>query len=386
MRYRNQTLLVALGLVLAAGAPVHAVTITKTKNTDYNHAFSQTTGIGTSPYFTTSSDGAVAFDATPEGWAPSAPAQAGAVTSVTSIGTFNFVGNSTSAGVDLTPGTSDDWLNGNGVPTGITLSFNAQVTVSISASSPAGSLLTLAGTAAADLGNGLGITQTPGATSVIDAGESLDFSAITVSNVNFSGTLSEPGFTFAPGTVSPFAARILRSSGFTEAGEGAILTSAAGTVGFGLESGSIAGNQVIDNNFMAANAFPAQEGPFQFGVTTGMMALKGINFVYDVTYDISPVATAENADFNGDTAVDGADFLVWQQNVGVTSGGLRSQGNANPDVDGAIDATDLGIWQSQYGTTQPAAAAVPEPATLLLALLGGVAFWARANVGTRDRR
>jgi hypothetical protein len=81
------------------------------------------------------------------------------------------------------------------------------------------------------------------------------------------------------------------------------------------------------------------------------------------TYDIA-LAPTENADFNDDDIVDGADFLLWQRNFG-GDGGLP-QGDA--DGNGQINAADLTIWKSQFGTSPAVAAvaAVPEPACCLL--------------------
>jgi len=63
---------------------------------------------------------------------------------------------------------------------------------------------------------------------------------------------------------------------------------------------------------------------------------------------ISPVA----GDFDGDGDRDGADFLVWQRDLG--------------------DAASLAIWEANFGVPplSAIATAVPEPASLLLALLG----------------
>lgn len=81
------------------------------------------------------------------------------------------------------------------------------------------------------------------------------------------------------------------------------------------------------------------------------------------------VEAVGDADFNGDDAVDGADFLIWQQNVG-SAGGL-AQGDA--DGDGEVTVADLGFWQQQYGQT-PLAGAVPEPAAATLAAWGLLAL------------
>ncbi len=77
------------------------------------------------------------------------------------------------------------------------------------------------------------------------------------------------------------------------------------------------------------------------------------------------------ADFDGDLDVDGADFLAWQQNLGVVEGARLAQGDA--DGDGAVTAADLAVWSDQFGLnlqTYPGgvsaagggvAAPVPEP-------------------------
>jgi hypothetical protein len=71
-----------------------------------------------------------------------------------------------------------------------------------------------------------------------------------------------------------------------------------------------------------------------------------------------------NADFDGDGAVDAADFLIWQRGVGA-AGGL-AQGDA--DGDGQVTAADLAVWQQQFGAG-PGGAAIPEPSAWALALL-----------------
>ena len=69
---------------------------------------------------------------------------------------------------------------------------------------------------------------------------------------------------------------------------------------------------------------------------------------------ISLVSPGILGDFNGDGNVDGADFLVWQQGFG-----------------SEFDATDLGNWEANFGAGAAlAAAAVPEPTSALLMLLG----------------
>jgi hypothetical protein len=90
--------------------------------------------------------------------------------------------------------------------------------------------------------------------------------------------------------------------------------------------------------------------------------------VYSADLGISnPIA----GDFNDDGAVDGADFLAWQR--GFTAGTLTQ--------------SDLATWKANFGagastaTASPAAAAVPEPATAVIALMAGCGL-----VGAARRR
>ena len=64
---------------------------------------------------------------------------------------------------------------------------------------------------------------------------------------------------------------------------------------------------------------------------------------------INPDAELDNADFNGDGVVDGADFLEWQLNFG--TGILQSEGNAGNDGD--VDLFDLEVWKAQFGSPPP---------------------------------
>jgi hypothetical protein len=377
------------GLLVSIVAPAgRGITVTKSRTVDVNSSQLE------SPYFTESADGVVAPTPTANGWAPAAPTKAGAVTSTTPRGVFAIAGNATSAGVDNMTGTADDWQNGNGIPTGLTLNFVAQFTISVGPDAPAGSFLTFTGNLGNppnnDFGNGLGMTQTMGGVSTLEVGEELLFSPFTISDVSFSGTLAESGFAVGTPMVSPLSTRVFRSAGFTAASEGALLTrtSDGGTIGFGTQTGTLASNVNIANNF--TNTFPVQAGPYTLAVTAGNMALKGIGFSYDVSYDINQTAAGDNADFNSDGLVDGADFLIWQQNFALASGATRAQGNANPTVDGSVDAADLSVWTAQYGTTPPSvgvALAVPEPAAAMLASIAllAAAFRRGAQTATGDR-
>jgi hypothetical protein len=84
-------------------------------------------------------------------------------------------------------------------------------------------------------------------------------------------------------------------------------------------------------------------------------------------------ATVGNADYDDDSDVDGADFLIWQQTLGSETE-LAADGNQN----GKVDAADLDLWKLQFGV--PAAAsgigAVPEPTATTMALGAALALFA----------
>jgi hypothetical protein len=92
---------------------------------------------------------------------------------------------------------------------------------------------------------------------------------------------------------------------------------------------------------------------------------------------LTEAAPEEDADFDNDGDVDGQDFLVWQRGIGAAGTNMTGDADADNDVDG----DDLAIWRGQFGN--PAVAAIPEPATMLLAAaaMGLAAFGRRRYVG-----
>ncbi len=98
------------------------------------------------------------------------------------------------------------------------------------------------------------------------------------------------------------------------------------------------------------------------------------NFSGNATVYIDNIALVDlfpdNADFDGDGDVDGADFLAWQRGFGTSGNATLAQGDANGDGD--VNALDLAIWQAQYGTLselQTLAAQVPEPSSIGLVIV-----------------
>ena len=85
-----------------------------------------------------------------------------------------------------------------------------------------------------------------------------------------------------------------------------------------------------------------------------------------------------SADFDNDSDVDGADFLLWQQGLGITGTAQRINGDANGDLN--VDGADLAVWRTQFvgAAATATVGAVPEPATAALVFLaagGALTLW-----------
>lgn len=116
------------------------------------------------------------------------------------------------------------------------------------------------------------------------------------------------------------------------------------------------------------------------GVTSagsGAMALDNI------ILNLVDAASANTPDFNISGTVDAADYTVWRDHLGLMGTGTQATGDANGDTN--VDQTDYNLWKAAFGTMPGSGAfssiAVPEPAALVLSLLGGAML-----VSARRRR
>jgi hypothetical protein len=85
-------------------------------------------------------------------------------------------------------------------------------------------------------------------------------------------------------------------------------------------------------------------------------------------------------DFNYDGTVDAADFTVWQDNLGLSASALNGNGSGAATV----VQTDYQMWKINFGQSTASGSGadpVPEPTTLLLALLALVAVPLRVRCG-----
>jgi T5SS/PEP-CTERM-associated repeat protein len=102
--------------------------------------------------------------------------------------------------------------------------------------------------------------------------------------------------------------------------------------------------------------------------------------------DSTTLAVALAGDYNDDTTVDAADYVIWRK-----LNGSSFNPSADGDTNGAVNAGDFTIWRSRFGASAGAAASlssgdfVPEPATVVLLTGGVVALATRGGRGERGR-
>jgi fibronectin-binding autotransporter adhesin len=119
-----------------------------------------------------------------------------------------------------------------------------------------------------------------------------------------------------------------------------------------------------------------------FGTVVGLPAGYSINYNYLNGNQIA-IVSAHPGDFDSDGDVDGADFVAWQTNFPTATGATRAQGDA--DGDGDVDGADFVVWQTNFPFTPgPGVATVPEPGSLMLALVavgGAIGLRRRSSRG-----
>jgi hypothetical protein len=76
----------------------------------------------------------------------------------------------------------------------------------------------------------------------------------------------------------------------------------------------------------------------------------GLGFSVD-GFNVRPVAPF-SADFNFDSAVDGADFLIWQRGVGLQAPPVASPAQGNANFDAGVNGLDLQVWRMQFSSTE----------------------------------
>jgi hypothetical protein len=101
----------------------------------------------------------------------------------------------------------------------------------------------------------------------------------------------------------------------------------------------------------------------------------------DGTFSLDPLATLPGTagDYNNDGIVNAADYVVWRKFLG-TNTQLENEGEGV--TPGMVTAEDYATWRTNFGMVTPpgagsAAAAVPEPGAIVLAMIALAMFGAR---------
>ena len=92
----------------------------------------------------------------------------------------------------------------------------------------------------------------------------------------------------------------------------------------------------------------------------------GDTFGFDGGVELVGSSAAVTGDYNGNGIVDDADYSVWLAALGGTT-------LLNDNTPGTVDDTDYDYWKANFGSTSGigtvVGASIPEPSTLILALV-----------------
>jgi hypothetical protein len=149
--------------------------------------------------------------------------------------------------------------------------------------------------------------------------------------------------------------------------------------GYGMSSKSLANpitsfvpTQLRLSNATQTSVEPLEWYAIQFSPTQSLTTAEREIMVRSDSMFVRLDASPGLADFDGNGAIDGRDFLIWQRNFGMTENAQRQHGDANADgrVDGldtqlstsqnadfnhdtVVNSSDLAIWKENYGSAGP---------------------------------
>ena len=116
--------------------------------------------------------------------------------------------------------------------------------------------------------------------------------------------------------------------------------------------------------------------------TTTGLATVGPNLMGSSSpfYAIAPFPLPVLGDYNHNGVVDAADYTIWRSSLGQMGPGLAADG----DGDNSVTQSDYNIWKANFGqhagVGAGVGAAVPEPASLALLVLGALTLTCRLRV------
>ena len=125
------------------------------------------------------------------------------------------------------------------------------------------------------------------------------------------------------------------------------------------------GNQFVLNTVSMSSAERAATGLQAFDVTVDS---GGSNFDHLPLVVDFRLPTIAASDFDFSRSVDGQDLAIWE--AGYAVGSDKLSGDANGDS--LVNGLDFIQWQAEYTGTAVAVASVPEPFSLQLLLLAGL--------------
>jgi hypothetical protein len=310
-----------------------------------------------------------------------------------------------SANGSLVPGNWNS-LEGAGTPSGQWLAANPQATglseLNITGSS------TIAASSALNLGNGVFNLQTP--TAFGEDNEDIRFQLGRPSGELIEGVVVYEGM---PNNtlvlnVDPTTgqAQLVNPTAFDIEIDAYSITSQTGSLNSANGSPTMTWQSFADSGIAGGNWFEANVNNFQlselqaigttaidgnFGTLLGLgtpfdtagttdlvfrFALAGESTFRTGTVVYGGLVTGPPTlvgDYNGDGVVDAADYTVWRDTLGETGPGLAADGNG----DLLVDAADYALWRSNFGQSLASgsmsldAAAVPEPSSLVAAIMTG---------------
>jgi hypothetical protein len=143
-----------------------------------------------------------------------------------------------------------------------------------------------------------------------------------------------------------------------------------GVAGVAAESRYIGGFSQTFTGLLPNGNAPTPQNMQLYFCPSGVCTAADFQSGKSVTTSQSGSFTASVAgDYNRNRTVDAADYTIWRDTLGSTTD-LRADSSGN----GVIDQADYDVWKANFGihsgSGAGANAAVPEPATLMMFLVG----------------
>jgi hypothetical protein len=127
-----------------------------------------------------------------------------------------------------------------------------------------------------------------------------------------------------------------------------------------LTEGDVNQNAKLDTGEVWIYKFTRTAGIGEYANNVSVTAIDVINQIAS-SLDATNYLGVVNADFDKDTTVTAADYVMWRMNSTTSSGATRSEGDA--DGNGAVNEDDYFVWRSQFDTAPAGASALTEVPT-----------------------